>query len=228
MKKEITLYHGSENIIERPMFGKGSANNDYGQGFYCTEHFELACEWASKSEAIDGYANEYILDLSDLKVLDLSAAKYNILNWITILLQNRTFTSTSPISQQAKQYLIENFNIDISEYDVIKGYRADDSYFSFAKDFINNTISVQQLAQAMKLGKLGIQYMIRTESAFHQLTYVKAHKVDTAIYHAKYLTRDLKARKDYKQSKVDLTINSKDIFVLDIIRGGIKNGDPRI
>lgn len=228
MKKEVILYHGSENIIECPMLGKGNKNNDYGQGVYCTEHFELACEWASKNEAIDGYTNEYILDLSGLKVLDLSMPAYNILNWITILLWNRTFTSTSPISQQAKQYLVDNFNIDISEYDVIKGYRADDSYFSFAKDFINNTISVQQLARAMKLGKLGIQYMLRTEAAFNNLTYVKAHKVDTELYHAKYMMRDLKARNDYKRSKADLTISSQDIFVLDIIRGGIKNGDPRL
>ena len=106
MGKQIKLYHGSDKIVEHPELGKGSAKNDYGQGFYCTAHFELACEWASKNEAANGYANEYVLDLSDLKVLDLSDPAYNILNWITLLIQNRTFTSTSPISEQAKKYLI--------------------------------------------------------------------------------------------------------------------------
>lgn len=158
MPKRIQLYHGSDKIVERPELDKGSAKNDYGQGFYCTMHYELACEWASKNEAVNGYANEYELDLSGLKVLDLSDPAYNILNWITLLIQNRTFTSTTPISKQAQAYLIENFSSDVSDYDLIKGYRADDSYFSFAKDFVNNTISVQQLAKAMKLGKLGIQY----------------------------------------------------------------------
>lgn len=228
MAKQIKLYHGSDKIVERPELGKGSTKNDYGQGFYCTAHFELACEWASKNEAVNGYANEYVLNLSDLKVLDLSGPAYNILNWITLLIQNRTFASTAPISEQAKQYLLTNFNVDVSGYDVIKGYRADDSYFSFARDFINNTISVQQLARAMKLGKLGIQYMLRTEKAFANLTYVGAKEVDSTVYHAKYLKRDLKAKSDYKKSKVNLAIDSNELYVLDIIRGGIKNGDPRL
>ena len=228
MARQIKLYHGSNKIVERPELGKGSAKNDYGQGFYCTAHFELACEWASKNEAVNGYANEYVLNISDLKVLDLSDPAYNILNWITLLIQNRTFESTAPISEQAKQYLIANFNVDVSGYDVIKGYRADDSYFSFARDFVNNTISVQQLAKAMKLGKLGIQYMLRTEKAFANLTYVGAQEVDSTVYHAKYLKRDLKAKSDYKKSKVNLAIDSNELYVLDIIRGGIKNGDPRL
>lgn len=228
MAKQIKLYHGSDKIVERPELGKGSVKNDYGQGFYCTAHFELACEWASKNEAVNGYSNEYVLNLSDLKVLDLSDPAYNILNWITLLIQNRTFASTAPISEQATQYLLANFNVDVSGYDVIKGYRADDSYFSFARDFINNTISVQQLAKAMKLGKLGIQYMLRTEKAFANLTYVGAQEVDSTVYHAKYLKRDLKAKSDYKKSKVNLAIDSNELYVLDIIRGGIKNGDPRL
>lgn len=228
MGKQITLYHGSNEIVECPEWGRGRIQNDYGQGFYCTAYFELACEWASKKEDVNGYANEYTLDLSDLKVLDLSGSAYNILNWITLLIQNRTFVSTSPISEQAKQYLAENFSIDTSEYDVIKGYRADDSYFSFARDFVNNTISVHQLAKAMELGKLGIQYMLRSQKAFHNLKFVGAQEVDRTIYHAKYLKRDLKAKNDYKKSKVDLTINTDELYVLDIIRGGIKNGDPRI
>ena len=176
MPKRIKLYHGSDKIVERPELGKGSAKNDYGQGFYCTMHYELACEWASKNEAVNGYANEYELDLSGLKVLDLSDPAYNILNWITLLIQNRTFTSTAPISKQAQAYLIENFSIDVSEYDVIKGYQ----------------------------------------------------EVDWTIYHANYLKRDLKARSDYSKSRADLTIDSNELYVLDIIRGGIKHGDPRL
>jgi hypothetical protein len=38
----ITLFHGSDHIIEKPVFGEGKSYNDYGRGFYCTEHVELA------------------------------------------------------------------------------------------------------------------------------------------------------------------------------------------
>lgn len=225
MAKQIKLYHGSAQIVEHPELGKGRVNNDFGQGFYCTMYYELACEWASKNGTANGYTNEYVLDLSGLKVLDLTDPAYNILNWIALLIQNRIFTSTTSISKQAHEYLIENFSLDVSGYDVIKGYRADNSYFSFAQDFVNNTISVQKLAKQMKLGEPGIQYALRTKTALGQLTYVGAQEVDWTIYHAKYLKRDIKARRNYIKYPVDLILDPKELFMLDILRGGIKNGD---
>ena len=77
---KIILYHGSNEKIERPIFGKGKVYNDYGQGFYCTEHIELAKEWAC-NEGVDGFANKYELDLINLKILNFDT--YNSLtpNW---------------------------------------------------------------------------------------------------------------------------------------------------
>ena len=49
---------------------------------------------------------------------------------------------------------MDNFLPDYKSYDIIKGYRADDSYFSYARDFISNTLSLEDLKQAMMLGKL--------------------------------------------------------------------------
>ena len=67
------------------------------------------------------------------------------------------------------KYLLEEFLPDISCYDVICGYRADYSYYSYAKDFLNNTILVNQLAKAMKLGELGEQIVLMIEKAFEQI-----------------------------------------------------------
>ena len=159
----MIIYHGSKDIIEKPEFGKGNKKNDYGLGFYCTENVELAKEWACSNNETNGYANQYEIDLSDYKVLDLRDEKYSILNWMALLLKFRTFDVNTPISAQAKEYVLENFYVDVEEYDVIIGYRADDSYFSFAKDFINNTISVEQLAEAMHLGELGIQIVLKSK-----------------------------------------------------------------
>lgn len=50
MDKIITIYHGSEQIVEVPTFGLGRKNNDFGLGFYCTESDELAKEWAVSSD----------------------------------------------------------------------------------------------------------------------------------------------------------------------------------
>ena len=81
----MIIYHGSDKIIEKPVFGAGKTYNDYGRGFYCTEHVELAKEWACASGS-DGYSNHYQLDMNGLSVLNLNTPEYNILNWLTILL----------------------------------------------------------------------------------------------------------------------------------------------
>ena len=47
MDKLITIYHGSEKIVDQPIFGEGKINNDFGLGFYCTESEKLAKEWAT-------------------------------------------------------------------------------------------------------------------------------------------------------------------------------------
>lgn len=78
------------------------------------------------------------------------------MNWLTILLQNRNFTLSNQIAIEAKKFLISKYAIDLSTYDLIIGYRADDSYFSFAEDFLNNSISLERLEETMHLGKLGL------------------------------------------------------------------------
>lgn len=226
MKNLLTIYHGSTKIIERPERLSGNRNNDYGQGFYCTENYEAACEWASRDANIPGYVNEYSLDVSNLKILDLGKPQYNILNWLTILIKNRTPTAISQIGREAQEYLLLNFDIDTTAYDVVIGYRADDSYFSFARDFLNNTISLEKLKEAMKLGELGIQVFLASDKAFAQIEFINAHSVD-ASYHTKYLARDSKARAAYQKYKAAKSSVSE-TFMIDIIREEIKNGDKRL
>ena len=153
MEKIITIYHGSEKIVEVPTFGEGKKNNDFGLGFYCTESEDLAKEWAVSSLR-NGFANKYTLDTEYMRILNLNSPEYTILNWIAVLVEHRLFSIKTPVARRAKQYLIDNFSINVNAFDIITGYRADDSYFDYAESFLNNGISVEQLARAMKLGKL--------------------------------------------------------------------------
>lgn len=220
----MIIYHGSKDIIEKPEFGKGNQKNDYGLGFYCTENLELAKEWACSNNETNGYANQYEIDLSDYNVLDLREEKYSILNWMALLLKFRTFDLNTPISVQAKEYILENFYVDVEEYDLIIGYRADDSYFSFAKDFINNTISVEQLAEAMHLGELGIQIVLKSKKAFDTVKYKSYELAECKEYYVKRVSRDKKARETYLSGYRHKSV-SDGLFVMDIIRKGLKNGD---
>lgn len=205
------IYHGSKFIVEKPKYGLGKTYNDYGLGFYCTEEIKLAKEWAVNYDS-NGYANCYELDFDNLNVLYLNAEQYCILHWLAILLENRSFDTSSPLSLEAKEYILEHFKVDYKSYDVIIGYRADDSYFSFAQDFLNGTISYRQLTHAMHLGKLGEQIVIKSKKAFENIRFVGYEAVESKEWYAKRMLRDKTARREYfdmnkgKRQKGDLYI----------------------
>ena len=158
------LFHGSTSIIEKPQFGYGKVYNDYGLGFYCTDSLEMAKEWGVAQNR-NGYANSYELDCEGLKILDLNGPSFNILHWLAVLLENREFDVPSGLALEAKEYILNTFRVDYQSQDAIIGYRADDSYFSFAQDFINGTISYRQLNNAMHLGRLGQQFVLKSKQA---------------------------------------------------------------
>ena len=222
----MRLYHGSERIIERPAFGKGKPYNDYGRGFYCTESLEMAMEWAV-GEDKSGFANCYELDGAGLNVLDLNGEGYHCLHWLTILLTYRTFDTESLLAAEAKEYLLEQFRIDHTGYDLIRGYRADDSYFSFARDFLNGTISYQQLTRAMRLGRLGEQIMIRSEKTFERLVFAGYEIADCAAYYPKKKQRDIEARKQYFDRERNQR-GKDDFYVIHLLNGEVKPNDPRL
>ena len=225
---KLIIYHGSKDIIEKPYYHGGKAENDYGFGFYCTESLELAKEWSCSNNENNGFANKYSIDLSGLKILDLTDKRYSILNWIAILLKFRTFDLINDISIQAKEYLIKNFYIDVNKYDIVIGYRADDSYFSFARDFVNNTIPVRKLSQAMELGQLGKQVVIVSELAFSKLHFEGFDTADRLEDFTKRKARDEKAREDYLKGTRKSSTLANDVFVVDIMRKGLKDGDSII
>ena len=224
MDKIITIYHGSEQIVEVPTFGLGRKNNDFGLGFYCTESEELAKEWAVSSIR-SGFSNRYTLDTEFLSILNLNSPDYTILNWIAVLVEHRLFSIKTPVARRAKRYLIDNFGVNVNAFDLITGYRADDSYFDYAESFLNNGISVEQLARAMRLGKLGEQIVIKSKFAFSRLKYEGFDVAEKEKYYVLRKARDDEANQTYLEM---LEEESDGLYIQDIMRGGIKNDDPRI
>ena len=212
--------------MERPIVGLGNPRNDYGPGFYCTESLALAREWAS-SETADGFANQYVLDLTGLSVLILNGPGFNILNWLAVLLENRIFDLRTPVAVQGKRYLLENFLPAYQSYDILIGYRADDSYFSFSRAFLENGISLEQLRRAMQLGNLGEQVVLKSEKAFDRIRFVKTEPVESSMYFPLKRLRDQKARKDYFQMLEETPVVGAD-FLIDIMGEKWLNDDPRL
>ena len=224
MNKLITIYHGSKQIVEIPTFGLGRKNNDFGLGFYCTESNDLAKEWAVSSLS-DGFSNRYTLDTEYLNILNLNSPNYTILNWIAVLVEHRLFSIKTPTARKAKQYLIGHFGINVNAFDLITGYRADDSYFDFAEAFLNNAITVEQLSRAIRLGKPGEQIVLKSPFAFSKIRYEGFETAEKNRYYALRKARD----DDANQTYLDIQEEEVDgLYMQDILRGGITNDDPRI
>ena len=224
METQMILYHGSDKIIEKPIYGAGRKNNDFGLGFYCTENDALAREWAVNSLR-SGFSNRYKLDTEYLNILRLNSSEYTILNWIAVLVEHRLFAIKNPGAARAKRYLIENFGVNVNAFDLIIGYRADDSYFDYAESFLNNGISVEQLARAMRLGKLGEQIVLKSQFAFSKLKYEGFDVADRDTYYILRKARNEEANLLYTRM---LDEDDDGLYIRDIMRGGITNHDPRI
>ena len=226
MVQTATIYHGSHSIIKKPVFGEGNPRNDYGLGFYCTHEISLAKEWACTEEN-SGYANQYELDLTGLSVMHLSGADYNILNWLAVLVANRTFRISNDIAAEGRAFLLERFLPEIKTFDIIIGYRANDSYFSFANAFLNNTLSLTQLEKAMYLGKLGEQTVLKSKESFGQIRYIRSEAAGRDVFYPMKTARDREARLAYRRERGQRR-TADSVYLMDILRGGWNSDDARI
>lgn len=201
---KITLYHGSPNKIVIPQYGFGDDKHDYGKGFYLTENIDLAKEWSvCKPENNNGWVHKYELDTAELKILDLQ--KYGILTWLAELMKHRDADDSKRYRVLSKEF-ISKYGIDTSEYDVIKGWRANASYFYIAKEFVRDNVDMDILEELLSLGGLGIQYCIKSKNAYSKLTELKDGllSVDYDEFNEKYNKRDSEAR-----DKMRILINSE-------------------
>ena len=222
----MKLYHGSDHIVEAPTYGLGKPYNDYGLGFYCTQHPDMAGEWAVGFDH-DGFVNEYDFDTNGLEIVDLDALEFTTLHWLAVLLANRWFDVRAPIANDAREYLLANFVVDLSKADVVEGYRADDSYFTFAQDFINGTISYRQLGNAMRLGELGRQVVVKSERAFSRLQFLNAQEAPRSVWLPRRERRDREAREQYFDHERNAR-KKGDLFITQIIDEEMGPHDDRL
>lgn len=211
---ERIIYHGSEFIITKPEYKKGNIHNDYGLGFYCSSNKDLAKEWASRKSGF-GYVNRYSIRDDRLKILDLTKEPYNnVLYWVALLINNRTLsTDLKDNFPREIKYLKEKYLIDVSNYDIVIGYRADDSYFRFPESFVRSEITLESLNEIFNTGRLGKQYVIISLRAFNLI-----HFLD-------YEETSLKSKTDYYSRKDNADKVYKDLLDKDRYSKGTRLKD---
>lgn len=196
---KLILYHGTSEKQFTPAFGLGNDRHDYGRGFYLTADFELAKEWAvCKPTEVNGWVHKYELDTGGLKILDFQ--EKNVLCWLAELMKNRDADDSRRYRVLSAKF-IEKYGVDSSNYDIIKGWRANASYFYIAKEFVRDNIDIDILEELLSLGGLGIQYCIKTELAYSKLHELQEdlYSVDYREFNEKYNMRDSSARKKMRE-----------------------------
>ncbi len=191
---KLTLYHGSPNKVVVPTYGKGEDKHDYGKGFYLTKNQNLAKEWAvSRPNEQNGWIHTYQLDTDGLSILNFQ--EKGVLPWLAELMKHRDAADSKRYRMLAQKF-IQAYGIDTSAYDVIKGWRANASYFYIAREFVRDNIDMDILEELLFIGGLGIQYCVKSERAYAHL-----HEVDNGLmmvpyaeFNEKYNQRDIDAR----------------------------------
>lgn len=194
----MILYHGTPDKVVTPRYGGGDEKHDYGKGFYLTGDIELAKEWAvCRPEKRNGWVHEYELDTRELNILDFQ--QYGVLAWLAELMKHRDAADSKRYRVLAQRF-IEKYGMSTDGYDVIKGWRANASYFYIAREFVRDNIDMDILEELLSLGDLGIQYCVKSELAYSKLTEVQDSPVyvDYDEFRERYNQRDTRARENMR------------------------------
>lgn len=215
----MIIYHGSKLLIEKPQVKGSNIFNDYGPAFYMTLDLDSAKSWACRHNQA-GIVNKYsILDskFKNLKVLDLTnKEKYSVLNWIAILMHYRNLDEPFKKRYQLVLDWLKKYYINIDDYDVVIGFRADDAYFRFPIKFITNDLSVEDLENIFKLGNLGVQYAFISEKAINLLKFEKGIECDLEFV-GHYYNTVLNATLEFNESFL-LPKDPRKTYIFDLMR----------
>lgn len=215
----MIIYHGSKKKIEKPIVSGSNPHNDYGPAFYLTLDLDSAKSWACKNNEL-GIVNKYSIRdnvFNNFKVLDLTnREKYSVLNWIAILIHFRILSPTFKIKNKPALDWLEKYFVDVEQYDVIIGYRADDVYFRFPSRFITNDLSLEDLEDVFLSGDLGVQYVFVSERAIKSLSFEEKIDCDSSfINHYYNIVKEASKRFDDLLNK---TSDPNKTYLFDLMR----------
>ena len=210
----MEIYHGSKIIVKTPKYKGSNAFNDYGAAFYATKDLDSAHEWAGRNDTI-GVVNKYKINTRGLKILDLTDKnQFNVLTWLAILMHFRNLPIKFRDDFASRlNWLEANYFVNVDEYDLIYGYRADDAYFAFPLEFIRGNLTYENLEEIYKLGNLGKQVVIMSRKAIDRLEFV-GHFESKKESVGKYKDRTSGASKTFKE-----------ILVSNLDKPGMRIGD---
>ena len=154
MNEEITVYHGSQQIVEFPEIRTARFHKDFYFGFYCTLFYEQAKRWAVRYQQT-GTINEYIYTPNDtLKVLKFPKMTEE---WLDFIVSCRLGNPHG--------------------YDIVEGPMANDTIFNYVQNFADGKISREAFWALAKFKRPTHQISFHTVNALRTLRFVRGHEI---------------------------------------------------
>lgn len=156
----LEVYHGGTDIIKSPRVDVGRVGLDFGQGFYVTDLYSQAKDWASvisSRRGVDPCVNVYHLRQRDL----LNVCKHRIFEaydkeWLDFVVQSR-------MGKKPWQ-----------EYEYIEGGVADDRVVNAVRLYMADFISADEAINRLKYIKPNNQIcLLNQEMLDEYLTFVE-------------------------------------------------------
>lgn len=154
MNNNLIIYHGSQQIVDKPEIRIQKYNKDFYFGFYCTEIFEQAKRWATRF-AGKGYVNEYQYikdDSLNIKIFPEMSEE-----WLDFIVSCRLGNSHN--------------------YDIVEGPMADDTIFNYVQNYVDGKISREAFWGLAKFKKPTHQISFHTEKALETIKFIKGSEV---------------------------------------------------
>lgn len=152
---EITIFHGSGQIVKFPEIRKTRYTKDFSWGFYCTKNYEQAYRWADRKHN-KGIVNYYkYKENKDLNILKFEGMNDEWLNFIS----------------ECRSGKIHN-------YDIVEGPMADDTIWNFVNDYLNGFISKDVFFEYAKFKHPTHQISFHTIRALDCLEYERSETIN--------------------------------------------------
>lgn len=157
----MTLYHGSNVVIDEIDLSKSRKGKDFGCGFYLNADKNQAMEMAIRTSrrmmegtpVLNTYKfDENILNIKDTPLAIKTFDGYSI-EWAEFIMMNRKNLSDTPAHK----------------YDIVIGPIANDTVGLQMRRFIQGYISIGRMIEELKFKKAAIQYFFGIELAISYL-----------------------------------------------------------
>lgn len=166
MYEVLTVYHGGTDEIKSPLVHVGRPNLDFGPGFYITDMYLQAKEWAEQvadlrdaSPIVSAYhlRQQDILGCCNAKIF----AEYNS-EWLDFVTSNRLGKNVW------------------KGYDYVEGGIANDRVINTVRLYMNGFISADEAIRRLKYYKPTNQICILNQQLLNEhLTFIKSVKIGT-------------------------------------------------